>query len=290
VSGPKASVSPRRRGRPSVRSVPKSPRFGRDSWTGLTRPAWQEAIDFQVFRDDPWPIASACHAEGRGFESLQPLSRRPAFAGLFGAGVGWCDCVAGSRSGYEEEQRGRSDLSRGRSSERRVPSDSVVGDTARSDWAPSSGGRPQSLSGGRLRRRRSAHPPPTTIRPIMSAIITTIATTIRVDPSIMCSRLPCRRVPPGTGRPNYDAWALRGGYPLPAAGEGEAFGEKASARTPARRGRPQPPPRCARRSATRPGAMHWRSVAAVGRDGRSRSSWTGNDSTVLGSDGRGLGG
>jgi hypothetical protein len=27
--------------------------------------------------------ASACHAEGRGFESLQPLSRRPAFAGLF---------------------------------------------------------------------------------------------------------------------------------------------------------------------------------------------------------------
>jgi hypothetical protein len=26
---------------------------------------------------------SACHAEGRGFESLQPLRRRPAFAGLF---------------------------------------------------------------------------------------------------------------------------------------------------------------------------------------------------------------
>jgi hypothetical protein len=26
---------------------------------------------------------SACHAEGRGFESLQPLSKRPAFAGLF---------------------------------------------------------------------------------------------------------------------------------------------------------------------------------------------------------------
>src|SRR5215207_423839 len=27
--------------------------------------------------------SSACHAEGRGFESLQPLSKRPAFAGLF---------------------------------------------------------------------------------------------------------------------------------------------------------------------------------------------------------------
>jgi hypothetical protein len=29
--------------------------------------------------------AAACHAEGRGFESLQPLQRRPAFAGLFRA-------------------------------------------------------------------------------------------------------------------------------------------------------------------------------------------------------------
>src|SRR5215208_1734459 len=27
--------------------------------------------------------SSACHAEGRGFESLQPLSKRPAFTGLF---------------------------------------------------------------------------------------------------------------------------------------------------------------------------------------------------------------
>jgi hypothetical protein len=32
----------------------------------------------------------ACHAEGRGFESLQPLPRRPAFAGLFVGAVGWC--------------------------------------------------------------------------------------------------------------------------------------------------------------------------------------------------------
>jgi hypothetical protein len=38
---------------------------------------------------------SACHAEGRGFESHQPLSRRPAFAGLFRAGVGRCVCVTG---------------------------------------------------------------------------------------------------------------------------------------------------------------------------------------------------
>jgi hypothetical protein len=32
------------------------------------------------------PARSACHAEGRGFESLQPLSKRPAFAGLFRCG------------------------------------------------------------------------------------------------------------------------------------------------------------------------------------------------------------
>jgi hypothetical protein len=29
------------------------------------------------------PPSSSCHAEGRGFESLQPLPRRPAFKGLF---------------------------------------------------------------------------------------------------------------------------------------------------------------------------------------------------------------
>jgi hypothetical protein len=31
-------------------------------------------------------LRSVCHAEGRGFESLQPLRRRPAFAGLFRCG------------------------------------------------------------------------------------------------------------------------------------------------------------------------------------------------------------
>jgi hypothetical protein len=41
---------------------------------------------------------SACHAEGRGFESLQPLSRRPAFAGLLVCAVGWCVCVAPDRN------------------------------------------------------------------------------------------------------------------------------------------------------------------------------------------------
>jgi hypothetical protein len=38
---------------------------------------------------------SACHAEGRGFESLQPLPRRPAFAGLFASESRQCDCVTG---------------------------------------------------------------------------------------------------------------------------------------------------------------------------------------------------
>ena len=48
------------------------------------RPA--DTADLQAFRDDLRGGATACHAEGRGFESLQPLPKRPAFAGLFRLG------------------------------------------------------------------------------------------------------------------------------------------------------------------------------------------------------------
>jgi hypothetical protein len=37
----------------------------------------------QAYSAETGAAPSACHAEGRGFESLQPLQERPAFAGLF---------------------------------------------------------------------------------------------------------------------------------------------------------------------------------------------------------------
>ena len=39
--------------------------------------------DLQAFLDPRCRRSTACHAEGRGFESLQPLRKRPVFAGLF---------------------------------------------------------------------------------------------------------------------------------------------------------------------------------------------------------------
>jgi hypothetical protein len=42
-----------------------------------------ETATLQAVCDQVPPSRSACHAEGRGFESHQPLRKRPAFAGLF---------------------------------------------------------------------------------------------------------------------------------------------------------------------------------------------------------------
>ena len=42
-----------------------------------------EAATLQAVCDQVPSLRSACHAEGRGFESHQPLSKRPASAGLF---------------------------------------------------------------------------------------------------------------------------------------------------------------------------------------------------------------
>jgi mono/diheme cytochrome c family protein len=51
---------------------------------------------------------AACHAEGRGFESLQPLSERPAFAGLIRGRSRLVRCVAWHPMGTRRPTRGGS--------------------------------------------------------------------------------------------------------------------------------------------------------------------------------------
>jgi hypothetical protein len=51
---------------------------------------------------------SACHAEGRGFESLQPLSKDLHLQVFFLCAVGWCVCVAGYPVGTRRAIRRRS--------------------------------------------------------------------------------------------------------------------------------------------------------------------------------------
>jgi hypothetical protein len=48
-----------------------------------------------MFAGSLWPPSRTfdCHAEGRGFESHQPLQEDPRFAGLFVRAVGWIFCV-----------------------------------------------------------------------------------------------------------------------------------------------------------------------------------------------------
>jgi hypothetical protein len=45
--------------------------------------AQEISVDLQAFRGDLRAGATACHAEGRGFESLQPLSEKPCICGAF---------------------------------------------------------------------------------------------------------------------------------------------------------------------------------------------------------------
>ena len=68
---------------PSPVSVRKPPRFRGKSWKASPIAYSSETPILQDFLGTLGIPRSACHAEGRGFESLQPLSRRPAFAGLF---------------------------------------------------------------------------------------------------------------------------------------------------------------------------------------------------------------
>jgi hypothetical protein len=72
-----------RRTVPSPVSVRKPPRFRGKSWNASPTAYSSEIAVLQAFLKTLRIPRSACHAEGRGFESLQPLLRRPAFAGLF---------------------------------------------------------------------------------------------------------------------------------------------------------------------------------------------------------------
>ena len=68
---------------PSPVSVRKPPQFRGKSWTASPIACSSETRILQDFLGTLGIPRSACHAEGRGFESHQPLSKRPAFAGLF---------------------------------------------------------------------------------------------------------------------------------------------------------------------------------------------------------------
>jgi hypothetical protein len=63
-----------------VRSLSKPLRFRDKSWNSIPPSAQQEPANLQAFRDDLQLGASACHAEGRGFESHQPLRGKPRFS------------------------------------------------------------------------------------------------------------------------------------------------------------------------------------------------------------------
>jgi hypothetical protein len=70
---------------PSPVSVRKPPRFRGKSWTASPIAYRSETPILQDFLGTLGIPRSACHAEGPGFESLQPLPRRSAFAGLWWA-------------------------------------------------------------------------------------------------------------------------------------------------------------------------------------------------------------
>jgi hypothetical protein len=63
------------------------------SWRGPLIPS-----DLQAFRGDLRGGATACHAEGPGFESHQPLLKRPAFCRSLVRAVRWCVCFAPDRN------------------------------------------------------------------------------------------------------------------------------------------------------------------------------------------------
>ena len=61
-----------------VRSLSKPPLFPHNSWNASVRSRRLEMLDLQAFLHPRCRRSTACHAEGRGFESLQPLLRKPA--------------------------------------------------------------------------------------------------------------------------------------------------------------------------------------------------------------------
>jgi hypothetical protein len=76
-----------------VISLSKPLRSRGNSWNPISRVLAPNPLICRHFETVWTREQLLAHAEGRGFESLQPLQERPAFAGLFVRAVGWCVCV-----------------------------------------------------------------------------------------------------------------------------------------------------------------------------------------------------
>jgi hypothetical protein len=77
-----SACRPNRHG-PESGFSPETPAISRHKLESIADAYGSETRILQGFLETLGIPRSACHAEGRGFESLQPLRKRPAFAGLF---------------------------------------------------------------------------------------------------------------------------------------------------------------------------------------------------------------
>jgi hypothetical protein len=79
----RARARTKRYGSLIVRSLSKPLVSPHNSRNASPRSRLSVVVRLQAFCGPMTDPSTACHAEGRGFESLQPLSKRPTFAGLF---------------------------------------------------------------------------------------------------------------------------------------------------------------------------------------------------------------
>jgi hypothetical protein len=99
----RGNLPPSSPGIPSPVSVREPPRFRGKSWEASPTPYSSETPLFQGFPGTLGISRSACHAEGRGFESLQPLSKA-------------CFCRLSATTGFSPARRRRLSRLHGRSS------------------------------------------------------------------------------------------------------------------------------------------------------------------------------